>query len=136
MIEQLERRGFKTGKGMSNAPLGVLVDVDILILAGFNYERHSFSVPNGKGGIYLVHATDPESKLSDLLIIEEQNQRGAIKWREWYIGRVVGAPIHEQSFEDREAAVRLLAQFGNWVHSSELSRAVEQEIDKTLGGAE
>lgn len=129
-------REAETGKGMSNAPLGVLVELDTLISAGFNYDRYSFSIPRPDSkGRYRVYMPDPDSRMSDLAIVEEQKQRGAIKWREWYLGRV-GKPTHEGPAAERGREILTIVRPENWVHSSDLERKIEGEIDRSYGGAE
>ncbi len=135
MIEQKERRRLETQERKTNKPLGSLVDLDTLIFAGFKYQGYAFSVPKPDGKAYIVHLPDPDSRLAELAIVEDPKQRGAVKWREWYVGRVDGI-IVDKSPEERKKEIESLVNPANWVNPSDLQKRIEEEIDRSYGGAE
>lgn len=145
MIGMTERRISETGLGMTNDPLGVHVDHDLLSTAGFNADRYSFSLlRDDKGGRYIVYVSDQILDWGEtrpiIVIIESPQQRGAVRWREWYFGRIEGIPLGKiHGIEEKEeyyAKVRALVQPLNWDDGTGLQRKIEREIDRVLGGTE
>ena len=114
----------------SNLPLEVLVDQVTLACTGFNYGEPSLLFPKEGGGYYNVFIADKAEfgPRPNIVIVEDQKRRGAVKWKEWYFGTLDGVRYSERKDDSFDKGIEDIIQPASKVSGFELAEKLKKFI--------